>query len=264
MLTVVKNQIRITILTIKYALMREMLNKTTFISNVIFMILNNATMIIQWVVLYSIKDDFGGYTFNKLVLLWGLFSFIYGFSHFFFKNAFSLSETINNGKLDAYIVQPKNILISSITSGIEPSGLGDMLYGYIMLFIHGITIYKFLLFTLFGILGGLAAVAFTTILNSLSFWIAKSDIISDTGTSLLFNFSTYPEGIFSWIVKLFLYTIVPVGLIGYLPVNILTEFNLTYLLIVLGFDIFITSLAFIVFYIGLRRYSSSNLMVARI
>ena len=40
MLMVVKNQIRITILSIKYALMREMLNKTTFITNIVFMILN--------------------------------------------------------------------------------------------------------------------------------------------------------------------------------------------------------------------------------
>lgn len=264
MLTVVKNQIKITFLTIKYGLMREMLNKATFISNVVFMILNNSTMIIQWLVLYSIKEEFGGYSFNKLLLLWGLFSFVYGFSHFFFKNAFILSETINNGKLDAYIVQPKNILISSITSGIETSGLGDMLYGYIMLIFHGVTITKFILFTLFGILGGLAAVAFTTILNSLSFWIAKSDVVSDTGTSLLFNFSTYPEGIFNWVVKLILYTIVPVGLIGYMPVNIISEFNLTFFLIVLGFDMFIIALAFIVFYRGLRRYSSSNLMIARI
>ena len=116
--------------------------------NVIFMILNNATFIIQWIVIYSIKEDIGGYTFNQVLLLWGMAAGTYGISRFFFRKAFSISDTITNGKLDSYLVQPKNVLLSVITSEIEVSGLGDIIYGYIVLFISGITIQKFLLFTL--------------------------------------------------------------------------------------------------------------------
>ena len=64
MLTEVKNQFKVTFLSFKYALMKEMLNKTTFITNIVFMILNNASFIIQILVLFSIKNDFGGYTFK--------------------------------------------------------------------------------------------------------------------------------------------------------------------------------------------------------
>ena len=60
MLTEAKNQIRVTHQSIKYALQREMLNKVTFISNIIFMILNNACFIVQWIILYSLKDEVGG------------------------------------------------------------------------------------------------------------------------------------------------------------------------------------------------------------
>ena len=49
MLMEVKNQLNVSLLSIKYALMREMLNKTTFISHIVFMILNNASFIIQWI-----------------------------------------------------------------------------------------------------------------------------------------------------------------------------------------------------------------------
>ena len=42
MLMEVKNQLRVFCLSVKYALMREMLNKVTFITNILFMILNNA------------------------------------------------------------------------------------------------------------------------------------------------------------------------------------------------------------------------------
>ena len=70
MLTEAKNQLKISILSIKYAIMREMLNKVTFLSNIFFMILNNASFIIQWIILYSIKDNVGGYTLKQVYLLW--------------------------------------------------------------------------------------------------------------------------------------------------------------------------------------------------
>ena len=65
MLTEAKNQIKVTLLSIKYATMKEMLNKATFLVNIIFMILNNASFIIQWIIFYSIKNNVGGYEFTK-------------------------------------------------------------------------------------------------------------------------------------------------------------------------------------------------------
>ena len=264
MLTVVKSQLRITLLSIKYALMRELLNKTTFITNVIFMILNNASFIIQWVVVFSIKEDVGGYTLKQVLLLWGLAAMTYGVSHFFFKKSFSLAYTINNGKLDSFLVQPKNVLLSVITTDVEPSAIGDILYGYIILFIYGFTFTRFILYTLFGILGGLTLTAVSVILNSLSFWFKKTDVIAETGNNLMTNFATYPDGIFKGAVKLLLYTIVPVGFVNYIPIQIIVEFNWYKLLIVIIFTLTIVLLSFLVFYRGLKHYSSSNLMIARI
>lgn len=264
MLMAVKNQIKVSFLSIKYSLVREMLNKTSFIMNVLFMILNNASFIIQWIVLYSIKDNISGYALNDVLLLWGIASGTYGFSHFFFENAYDLSDVINTGKLDSYLVQPKNVLISCITSKIKTSALGDILYSYIMLFISGFTFNKFLLLTLFNILGGLMLTSISIILNSLSFWFSKTETIADTGNGLLINFATYPDGIFKGIVKILLFTIVPVGIINYLPLKVMIAFNLEYFLIVLLVTVLLVIWAFSIFYKGLKKYSSSNLMVARI
>lgn len=264
MLTAVKNQLKISVLSVKYALMREMLNKVTFITNTIFMILNNASFIIQWIVLYSLKDSIGGYTFKQVLLLWGMAASTYGVAHFFFKNAFTLSDTITNGKLDAYLVQPKNVLLSAITMDVEASALGDLIYGYIMLIIYGININNFLLFTILSIFGGLIMVNVTVILGSLSFWFNKAEALADIGGRLMVNFATYPEGIFKGITKILLFTIIPVGVINFLPVRILTEFNIYYFLIIMTVTIITTILAFVVFNKGLKRYSSSNLMIARV
>ena len=264
MLMVVKNQFKVAFLSIKYALMREMLNKTTFLMNIIFMILNNASFIIQWIVLFSLKENVGGYTFNQVLLLWGFAASTYGFSRFFFKKAFSLTDTINNGKLDSFLVQPKNVLISTITSDVEVSALGDFIYGYIMLFVFGFTLPRFLLFTLFMITGGLILTSIAVILSSLSFWFQKADIIADTGNSLMVNFATYPDGIFKGVAKILLFTLIPVGIVNYIPIQIMTEFNLSLTILIVGIAILFVVLAFVIFYKGLKRYSSSNLMVARI
>ncbi len=264
MLQAAKNQFRVTLKTIKYGLMREMLNKTSFIMNVLFMILNNASFIIQWIILYSLKEDVGGYSFNQVLLLWAIAASTYGFSHFIFKKAYTLSDTITNGKLDSFLVQPKNVLISAITTDIEVSALGDILYGYIVLFISGITITKFLLFTLFTITGAIIITDVAIILGSLSFWFGRSDMIADTGNNLMTSFATYPDGIFKGLAKILLLTIIPIGLTAYFPVWIMTKFDIKLTFIIIILTIAITALTFVIFYRGLRRYSSSNLMISKI
>ena len=264
MLTEVKNQIKVSFLSIKYAILREMLNKTTFITNVIFMALDNASMIVQWIILYSLKENVGGYTFKQILLLWGLAAGTFGVSRFFFSKAFSLADTINSGKLDAYLVQPKNVLLSVITSEVEVAALGDILYAYIMLFIYGFTLPTFLLFTMFCIGGGIILTAISIILSSLSFWFQKTDIIADTGNRLITSFATYPDGIFKGLAKMLLFTLIPVGIVNYIPVHILSNFNLDLTVLFLFVTFLLISLAAFIFYKGLKRYSSSNLMSARI
>ncbi len=264
MLTAVRNQARVTLLNIKYALMREMLNKTTFITNIVFMVLNNASFIIQWIILYSIKDNVGGYAFKEVMLLWGIAAGSYGVSHFFFEKAYTLSDTITDGKLDVFLVQPKNVLLSAITSDVKTSALGDILYGLIMCLVASLTIPQLFLFLFFCISGGIVLTSFAVLLGSISFWFQKADMIADTGNGLMTNFATYPDGIFKGFVKILLFTVVPVGLVNYIPIKVLISFQLELLLIILAFMIFMIILAYFVFYRGLRRYSSSNLMNARI
>ena len=87
MSTAVKNQLRICLLAIKYNIMREMLNRVTFLTNIGFMILNNATFILQWMILFHIKEDIGGYTMREVMLLWGLAASTFGLSRILFARA---------------------------------------------------------------------------------------------------------------------------------------------------------------------------------
>ena len=264
MLMEVKNQIKVLMLSVKYNIMRQMVNKVTFITNIIFMILNNASFIVQWIILFSLKDEIGGYTIKEVILLWGMAAGVFGISHILFYKAFELPDLIINGKLDTFLVQPKNVFLSVISSDTSISAIGDLIYGYICLLIYGFSIKNFILFTLFSVTGGIILTAFASIVGSLCFWITKGDILAESLTNVMINFATYPGTIFKTGIKLILYTVIPVGIANYLPVDTILNFNNGGFLYIIMFTILITILAFIIFNKGLKRYSSSNLMSSRI
>jgi ABC-type uncharacterized transport system, permease component len=264
MLTAAKNQTKIILLSVKYNIMREMTNRTTFFTNIGFMILNNACFIIQWLLLFHLNKNIGGYSLNNIMVLWGFAASTYGLSHIFFQRAYELSGLILNGKLDSYLVQPKNVLLGVISSGTNTSSIGDLINGYLILVIFNFSIRNLILFTLLSILGALTMTAFAVITHSISFWIVRGDMVAQNFMDILLMFSTYPDTIFKESVRIILYLIVPAGFIVYLPTKIILHFNMLYLLAVAGFTVFAVVTAFYLFYRGLRRYTSSNLMSSRI
>ena len=264
MLMEAKNQIKVLMLSVKYNIMRQMVNKVTFITNIIFMILNNASFIVQWLILFSLKDEIGGYTIKEVILLWGIAAGTFGIAHILFYKAFEMPDLIINGKLDSFLVQPKNVLLSVISSDSSVSAIGDLIYAYICLAIYGITLKNFLLFTLFSITGAIILTAFTTIVGSICFWLTRGDMLADSLKNMMMNFATYPGTIFKTSIRVILYTVIPVGIANYLPVETILNFNIVNFICIIAFTILITVLAFIIFYKGLKRYSSSNLMSSRI
>lgn len=264
MSTVVKNQLRVCLLSVKYNIMREMLNKTTFLTNISFMVLNNAAFLIQWKILFGLKGDIGGYTMRQVMLLWALSASSYGLAHLLFARVFSLPDLIINGKLDSYLVQPKNVLLGVMTSATSTSAIGDLLYGLIILFVFCFSPKNLLLFLLFTVTGGTILTAYALLLGSMSFWFVKADLVSNHMVSSMINFSTYPDGIFKGAVKFILYLIIPTGMAVFQPVHLMMDFHAGWLLAILGYTILLSAAATFTFYRGLKRYSSSNLMEARV
>lgn len=263
MSTAVKNQVRVCLLSVKYNIMREMLNKVTFLTNIGFMILNNATFILQWVILFHIKEDIGGYTMREVMLLWGLAASTFGLSRILFARAFSLPDLIVSGKLDSYLVQPKNVLLGVITSATNTSAIGDLLYGLILLCAFCFSIRRLFLFLLFTVTGAVIVTAFALLLGSLCFWFVRADAFGYHMVNSSISFSTYPDGIFHGAARFLLYNLLPVGMAIYRPVHIMVNFDLGGFLSVVGYTILLSAAAILVFYRGLRHYSSSSLMEAR-
>lgn len=263
MLTAAKNQLRVCLLSVKYNIMREMLNKVSFLTNILFMIINNATFIVQWIILFRLKDDIGGYTMREVMLLWGLAASSHGISHIMFARVFSLPDVIINGKLDAYLVLPKNVLLSVLTSASSTSAIGDVIYGLLLICVFCFSIKRFFLFLLFSLTGAIIITAFALLMGSLSFWFVRADMFGRNMVNSMISFSTYPDGIFKGATRYLFYLVIPVGMSIYQPVHIMMEFDVGKFLMVCGYTVLLTAAAVFVFYRGLRRYASGNLMEAK-
>ena len=264
MLTAVKNQMRVCLLSVKYNIMREMVNKVTFLTNICFMLLNNATFLVQWIILLRLREDVGGYTMREIMLLWGLTATSFGLSHILFARVFSLSELIIKGKLDSFLVQPKNVLVSVLTSSTDVSAIGDFLYGVVIVCICRPGVGGFFLFLLFAVTGAVIFTSFALLLGSLSFWFVRMDMVQDQMVMNIVSFATYPDGIFNGVTRFLLYFVIPAGMTVWHPVHMLVRFEAGMLFTVLGYAGGLTALAVAVFYKGLKRYASGNLMEARL
>jgi ABC-2 type transport system permease protein len=101
-------------------------------------------------------------------------------------------------------------------------------------------------------------------LHSLSFYAGNMEAFAGLMVEFMITFSIYPEGIFAGALKWVLYTIVPVAFLAYIPRTIIMSLNLSLIPLVMIVVILWIMIAYTVFYRGLKRYESGNLIVNRL
>lgn len=264
MLMEVKNNIKFILLSIKYNVAREMLNKASFLMNVLLMILNNASLIIQWVVFFSLKSDFDGYTFENQMLAISLCTITYGLVFLFFGGVNNISKYIEYGALDKYMLKPKSVLISVLTSRTQISALGDMIFGIVIFLIYYHNPLQILLYVLVSILSFLIMISFLIIINSVTFWFIRFSDTVEMFQSAYLSFSMYPKTIFDTGIQILMHTIIPIGFSIYIPVMLFNEFSVLRLFILILSAIIMVLFARFIFYRGLKRYTSSNMAVVNV
>lgn len=249
----------------KLNMQKEYQYKTSFYTQILMMMLNNAFFILQWIIVFEVTDSIGGYGFKEVMLLWGLAAGSYGVAHVFFQGAFTLGDKIYEGKLDVYLTQPKNILLNISCSESSAHALGDILYTFVAFALAGASWWWYLASIPVIILGGIMYVAVVTCFQTLSFYIKRGSSVADMISTSYTLFANYPPVIFNTFTKAILYTIIPCGFATFAPAeHIFLGFNIWWILGIVGFTIITTILAFVLFKIGLKKYNSGNLMGGRV
>ncbi len=248
----------------KLNLSASMEYRTSFIIQIFGMFLNNLSFAFFWWLLFERFETIGGYGFNDVMLLWAFASSGFGLCFILFGNLRRLVDIIIKGELDSYLLQPKNVLLNVIGSSTRVSAWGDFVYGIILFFIiKGFAPMNILMFVFFTITACLLYSSVMITFSSLAFKFGNINSLATLAVEFMITLSIYPADMFQGFVKFILFTVLPAGFATMVPVNLLTEFDLKWFLMLIIVTVIWVVLAFASFYRGLKRYESGNLMVQK-
>ena len=202
-----------------------------------------------------------GWQSTDIIVLWSVSACGFGIGVAVFGNAPKLASLIMTGGLDAYLGMPRNVLLHVCIAASDPTAWGDILFavGAYLLFLRP-DVWHIGLYILLVLLVALIFTSFVVILCSLAFFLGNTEGMAQQMMGALISFSTYPMSIFNGVVRLLLFTVVPAGFISFLPLQLLHQFTWPLLGAMIGFTALIVSTASGIFYLGLHRYESGNLL----
>jgi ABC-2 type transport system permease protein len=225
---------------------------------------NSAFIFFWWIAFDQIGGLIAGYSFTDVMFIWAVASSAFGLCHILFANASNLTKLIVTGELDTFLVQPCNTLLGVMCARTNLSAYGDLIYGFIIMAIFQSDPAAWLWF-LYGT--GVGAVLFAAIIlaaHSLSFFWGDASAIGRMMTEFAINFSVYPDKIYAPAIRGVMYSLIPMGLAVHVPLRLYGGFSPWVLAAAAGGAAVYCVLAGCLFYYGLRRYESGNVIVARL
>lgn len=253
--------IRLTFAMININLKTAMEYRMSFLLQIFAMMFSNATWAVMWTIFFKRFPTVNGWTLQDTLLLMALSSVNTGLHALFATGTLFLAQNIAKGGIDQFLTLPQNILWQISLSKLNIACFGDMAFGFIIyLFAGDMTFAQHCNFIFMVLLTTIIMFNFIVIVQSIGFFTSNFEDAADQFFVMLL-FGTYtPQGGIHGPLKLIMMTVVPVLLIGAVPVSYIRNFNWTSLLILLSACIISSVLARIIFKQGLKRYESGNLI----
>ncbi|HZD10298.1 MAG TPA: ABC-2 family transporter protein [Candidatus Binatia bacterium] len=234
--------------------------RASFISQIVGMFVNDGIYFVFWIIFFDRFGTVRGYNTGDIFLLFAIVTLGFGLAFTFAANTQrNLAYLIAQGRLDYYLVFPRNLLLHVICSRMMVSAIGDASFGVIAyLFTGRFHPLEIAFFLLSAMLVALIFVAYSIITGSLAFFMGNAQYASQTMTNAVLTFALYPNSLFSGLSRVMLYTLIPAGFVGAVPVEIIQGRDGTLLLLLAGVALLMWSAATAVFHFGLRRYESGS------
>ena len=227
------------------------------------------TFITFWVIVQQF-GSIGDWTFDHLIILYGLNLLPYSIATVFvWGNVFQLDSRITSGTLDGLLIRPMGVIKQLICSRFQETSLGQVVVSVIFISVAfsrlggqmTLLTYAYFFLALAG--GVLLHMGAMIIFGSLSFWMLRSGNLSGIVYYDIRSLAQYPLFIFPAFIRVILTYILPWAIINYYPsLIILNKVQTTEELVLgilspfIGGIVFLVSL--LVFNRGLLRYSGSG------
>jgi ABC-2 type transport system permease protein len=235
-----------------------------FISQVAAMFLNDGVWVIFWTLFFTRFPVLRGWSLDDVITIWAVTAAGFGLAHAIYGNALLLAGLIAQGQLDVWMLYPRALLPHLLLGKMTASAWGDALFGYAvyLVFVRP-DLAHLLLFIALTLSVAILFVGFSVLAGSLGFYLGNASSLADQWRFAMLTFSTYPAVLFEGAVKLLLFTLVPAGFVSYLPIQALRDLSLLDAGLALAGAVGVLAAGVAVFYYGLRRYESGNLMEMR-
>lgn len=233
-----------------------------FVVQALFMVLNNLVFLVFWWVLLRRVPHLRGWRLPEIGALFGVTATSFGLVVAITGGVRHLGRCIEDGELDTLLTQPKPALLYALGLRSHASGAGDVLSGLALLALSGyLTLSTLPLVALVILAAAATFLGAGVMFFSLPFWGSRSETVSRQLWELLITFSLYPEPLFGGVTRLLLFTLLPAGLVAYLPVQVLRQPSLPAIAALVAGSAAYLALAVWVFNRGLRRYESGGRFV---
>ena len=255
--------LKLAILNIRKNIKNEKELKSAFIISIVGMMLNNAAFLILWFYFGKIVGELNGWKAEDIFGLYAVNTVSYGIISGFLNGIFNIPIYISTASLDRYLLTPKNILMKISTSKISTSAFGDLLYGIvcfiIFILLRHLSIGQILFSILMMILSTILFYSFSVICMTLSFYMMDGKNVSEGFYSMFLSNSLYHGGAFTGVLRFIFIFIMPSLLLGAIPVELVNNFSLTKLLLMIGLTVFWLIISILFFKKSLKKYESNNL-----
>jgi ABC-2 type transport system permease protein len=233
--------------------------RAAFVMQVAFMALNNFVFFVFWWALMGHVTTLRGWSLGDIQVLFGVVAAAVGLTVSVAGGVRHLGRFINDGDLDTLLTQPKSVLVYAVGLRSQPSGFGDLISGVIFIVWSRQVSWSMLPLVLAVIVA--SAIIFAAcgiVFFSLAFWLGRVETVALQLWELVITFSLYPEPLFGGALRLLLFTVLPAGLVGYLPARIIHAPSLaTVSVLAAGAGVYLW-LAVLLFKRGMRRYASGS------
>lgn len=233
----------------------------SFLLQAIFMLINNAVFFMVWILLFQRYPEIKGWHLKDLMTLQAVVLAAYSIVMFFFGGVRHIATGVINGDIDIYLTKPRSVLLQILTSHSNSSAVGDFATFVGMIILSQRLTLGTIPIWFVGILcGTIIYLAANILFQCLAFWLRDAEGVVRILFEYLISFATFPQTVYTGFLKVMMFTVLPAGFIGLLPVELLKEFHwLDLILLVLATAVFSVT-AIITFRRGLRRYESGNLV----
>ena len=195
--------------------------RVDFILNSLISLLSNILLPLVTIIVYSKGLRFPGWNFHEALLIQAIFMMSLGIAKTFF---FGLIETVmmmvREGTFDLVLIKPRGIMLTSMAMSFDISNIHPFIAGAVFFVYSSCNLtfsIEIMLKFLFLFAAGIAVIVGCSLFMAATAfkWVGNGRIfeIFDSVTT----FGKYPATIYPKWLKTFVFYIVPVALIGFIP-----------------------------------------------